>query len=106
MAYWTFKTQVIMPHTRKELLSWAKDVWEKIKGKQQQQEEVTIKGWLARDENGWLFFYKEKPNKGSWEWHARGVDDLHAVQREIDTLPIAWSDEEPTPCEVIYKIKK
>lgn len=91
-----------MPHTREELKKWAQELWGKVSG---HQKEVTINGWLARDENGVLFFYKEKPNKGSWEWHARKNDEWGAVQRELDTLPVAWSDEEPTPCELTYKIK-
>ena len=91
-----------MPHTRKEMLSWAKDVWEKITG--HKEEEVTIKGWIARDEDG-LFFFTEKPYKSSYEWSLQG-GDVRIVPRKLLFPSIRWEDPEPTPCEITIKIKK
>lgn len=92
-----------MPHasTREELRHWAKEVWEKIAG--HKEEEATIKGWLARDGDG-LFFFTAKPYKSSYKWSSQ-VDVVKIVPRKLFPS-IRWEDPEPTPCEIIIKIKK
>lgn len=91
-----------MPHTRKEMLSWAKDVWEKITGKK--EEEVTIKGWVARDESEMLFFFTEKPRKcGLGIWRSQ---NFFGEVSGVHFPSIRLEDTEPTPCEITIKIKK
>ena len=93
-----------MPHasTREELRHWAKEVWEKITG--HKEEEMTIKGWLARDKNKELLFYTKKPRKSSYEWSLQG-GDVNIMSRELFPS-IRWEDPEPTPCEITIRIKK
>ena len=93
-----------MPHTRKELLSWAKDAWEKITGKHQHQEEVSIKGWVARDRDGTLFLYTSTPNMNRKRscWYGPGCTTLS----QEDFPSVQWSDPEPTPATITIKIKK
>jgi len=94
-----------MPHTRKEMLSWAKDVWEKITG--HKEEEVGYHGWAARDKNGNLNFFVARPSKeydlGWWtvdEWPCRKIKILN------DKYPfIKWEDDEAIECELICHLK-
>lgn len=94
-----------MPHasTREELRHWAKEVWEKITGKK--EEEVTIKGWVARDSDKHLYFYSVQPQKDEIQWIG-GLCFGFYIPRDFDIFDVQWSDEEPTPCEITIKIKK
>ena len=93
-----------MPHTRKELLSWAKDAWEKITEKHQHQDEVTIKGWVARDRNGSLFLYTSTPNRNMKHscWFGSGCTPLF----QEDFPSVQWSDFGPTLASITIKIEK
>jgi len=57
--------------------------------------EKKITAWVARDENGRVFFYSEKPHKihgiGAWEGK---VLSLHQAK---------WEDEEPIEIELTIK---
>lgn len=58
--------------------------------------------WIARDEYGSLYIYKDKPCKGSYSWNCH---DIGYFQIE-DTFPeVKWEDEEPTEVELIIKKK-
>lgn len=94
-----------MPHTRKELLSWAKDAWEKITGKHK-EEEVTIKGWMARNADNALAFYTRKPIKNFDYWAMLYPTTCFLMGIRNDFPSVQWSDPEPTPCEITIKIKK
>lgn len=99
-----------MPHTRKEILEWGREMADKIfHGKNEEQklrknEEQKLKGWLARDKNGRVFFHSHKPRKYADDvWVAdkgfnRGIAPL-------DFHSIKWEDDEPTPCEITVKLK-
>ena len=57
--------------------------------------------WIARDENGSIYLYKRKPNKGSYSW---------GMWSEISLFPfdhifqfIKWEDEEPYLIEELLK---
>ena len=92
-----------MPQTRKELLSWAKDAWEKIIGKH--EEEVTIKGWVARDEKDILcLFHGITPEKDDNGKLWLGCNPMFLDNTSFSS--VQWSDQEPTPCEITIKIKK
>lgn len=94
-----------MPHTRKELREWAHETWEKITGKH--QEEITIKGWLARDKDGSLCLYTVKPWRitGSNRWHT-GTTPADAKIPMKYFPSVQWSDPEPTPATITIKIEK
>ena len=96
-----------MPHTRKELLSWAKDAWEKIIGKH--PEEVTIKGWVARDKDNSLSLYKFRPVKGKEQWSFNTpcwIIDIPYFEFKNHFPSVQWSDEEPTQVTITIKIEK
>lgn len=58
--------------------------------------------WIARDEDGSLFMYQNKPRKDEYHWYSTDYD-LFSID---DTLfpEIEWEDPEPT--EVQIEIKK
>ena len=98
-----------MPHMRKELLSWAKDAWEKITGKHQHQKEVSIKGWAVREQYGTLRFGTQKPIKGKEQWSFNipcwiFEPPYYECNGSFDN--VQWSDEEPTPATISIKIEK
>ena len=97
-----------MPQTRKELLSWAKDAWEKIIGKHK-EEEVTLKGWVVREQYGNLRFGTEKPVKGVGQWFFIApcwISELPYFEFKKPFPSVHWSDEEPTPATITIKIEK
>ena len=61
-----------------------------------------LKAWLARDYDGSLYIYTDKPIKKSYFWHAPKVGYL----KLDDSLfqEVQWSDEEPM--EITLTIKK
>lgn len=58
--------------------------------------------WLAKDEDGDLYIYKEKPHKRKYSWYCED-QDYFPIE---DTFPeVKWEDEEPTEVELIIKKK-
>ena len=54
----------------------------------------SIRAWVARDGNGRLFLYKDKPRKGINGWLSTSV---HICGMPSDAFPsIKWKDNEPT----------
>ena len=99
-----------MPHasTREELRHWAKEVWEKITG-HKEEEEVTIKGWVVREQCGTLRFGTQMPINGKDHWSFNTpcwIVDLPYFELKNRFNNVKWSDEEPTHCEITIKIKK
>lgn len=64
-------------------------------------QELTL--WIARDRNGSLFIYNEKPEKSNGYWYNTGRSQLVVGSSTI--LPeVKWEDEEPYKCRLIlYK---
>lgn len=93
-----------MPHTRKELLSWAKDAWEKIIGKN--PEEVTIKGWVVKDLDDHITFGTQKPIVDCciirfppcWKTRLPAYEEAELT----DSCELC----EPTPATITIKIEK
>lgn len=85
--------------TRKEILQFGKEIADKFFHKKH-QEEATIKGFVARDRNGKLYIYEERPIRYNEIWIGGRfflIDNL---------LPqVKWEDEEPTPVEITIKLK-
>lgn len=54
----------------------------------------SIHAWVARDSNGRLFLYRDKPRKSTIEWLSSSV---HVCGIPLDAFPsIKWEDDEPT----------
>ena len=59
-------------------------------------------GWLARDESGELYFYKDKPHKRKRGWWENALCRLKAFG---DLFPfIKWEDKEPWSVEELRKL--
>lgn len=85
--------------TRKEILQFGKEIADKFFHKKH-HEEVTVKGFVARDRDGTLFLYETTAIRYNNKWV------YGAYFLPIDLLPqVKWEDKEPTPCEIIIKLK-
>lgn len=62
-------------------------------------------GWIARDGDGRLYWYKEKPNKYTGR-HYWSRDCKHMSLGVIEVFPfITWEDEEPWSVEELRKLE-
>ena len=62
---------------------------------------VEIEGWLARDEDGELYLYRDKPLRGSEQWHENPVSITGLIELRRELFPeIKWSDDEPTKVKI------
>ena len=63
-----------------------------------------INAWVARDYDGSLYMYSDKPKKMSDFWHAAGV----GYMKLDDSLfpEVQWSDEEPKEIKLSIKNDK
>ena len=62
---------------------------------------VEILAWVARDEDGTLFLYKDKPFRGSEQWHENPVSITGLIELRRELFPeIQWSDDEPTRVKI------
>lgn len=85
--------------TRKEILQFGREIADKFFHKKH-QEEVTIKGFVARDRDGKLYLYDRTAIKYNNKWV------YGAFFLPIDLFPqVKWEDEEPTPVEITIKLK-
>ena len=55
-------------------------------------QEVTIEGWVARDESGGLYLYWGKPYRGTLEWHTSYNTPRQLPQ---ESFPEVTWDSEP-----------
>ena len=63
---------------------------------------VEIEAWVARDYDGMLYLYPDKPKKRSYHWYANKIGYM---KLDNSLFPeVQWSDEEPT--EIKLSIKK
>lgn len=59
-----------------------------------------IEAWAARDENGMLCLYIEKPRKLDNQWHSDYASSIGLLGYEC--FPeVKWSDEEPTKVKLV-----
>lgn len=85
--------------TRKEILQFGKEIADKFFHKKH-LEEVVAKCFIARDRDGKLYVYREKPVRYNNVWVGEGCF------LQIDLLPqVKWEDKEPTPVEITIKLK-
>lgn len=60
--------------------------------------------WIARDEDGSLWLYNEKPTKGKHVWlSSLDIDTQHRLNERLFPK-VQWSDQEPR--ELILKSTK
>lgn len=58
--------------------------------------------WIARDKDGILNLFKEKPNKERYRWYSDRIQPDMYLNRLL--FPeVKWEDEEPTEVELIIK---
>ena len=63
-----------------------------------------MEAWIARDEDGTLFLYKDKPFRGSEQWHENPVLFTGLIELRREWFPeIKWSDDEPTRVSITIK---
>ena len=59
-----------------------------------------IESWAARDMDGKLFLYRDKPIKDKFVWYSPGFS---LVLASASFPEIKWSDKEPTKVSITIK---
>lgn len=61
---------------------------------------IEIESWAARDMDGKLFLYRDKPIKDKFVWYSPGFS---LVLASASFPEIKWSDDEPTKVSITIK---
>jgi hypothetical protein len=67
-----------------------------------EEKEITIDGWIARDENGMLCLFNDKPLKRDVEWTC-GIRGSAMLIESTFFPKIKWEDAEPTKVKLIIE---
>ena len=59
-----------------------------------------IEAWAARDMDGKLFLYRDKPIKDKFVWYSPGFS---LVLASASFPEVKWSDDEPTKVSITIK---
>ena len=59
-----------------------------------------MEAWVARDKDGKLFLYRDKPIKDKFVWYSPGFS---LVLASASFPEIKWSDDEPTKVSITIK---
>ena len=59
-----------------------------------------MEAWVARDMDGKLFLYRDKPIKDKFVWYSPGFS---LVLASASFPEIKWSDDEPTRVSITIK---
>lgn len=60
-----------------------------------------MEAWLARDKDGMLYLYKDKPLRGSEQWHENPVSITGLIELRRELFPeVQWSDDDPTKVKI------
>ena len=59
-----------------------------------------LEAWVARDMDGKLFLYRDKPIKDKFVWYSPGFS---LVLASASFPEIKWSDDEPTRVSITIK---
>ena len=65
-----------------------------------------IEAWLARDYNGSIYIYTEKPQKLLETWFVRGSGFMKLDDMKLDDSlfpEVQWSDDEPTKVKLVIE---
>ena len=57
-----------------------------------------IEAWVARDKDGKLYLYRDRPIKDKFVWYSPGFS---LVLASASFPEIKWSDEEPTKVKIV-----
>ena len=71
-------------------------------GENEEEKEVEVDAWLARDSNGdlWIYVCKNKPTKEDCYWHCAEDADCMEIDGKF-FHEVQWSDEEPTKVRLV-----
>ena len=58
---------------------------------------IEIESWAARDMDGKLFLYRDKPIKDKFVWYSPGFS---LVLASASFPEVKWSDDEPTKVKI------
>ena len=58
---------------------------------------IEIESWAARDMDGKLFLYRDKPIKDKFVWYSPGFSFVLA---SASFPEVKWSDDEPTKVKI------
>ena len=61
---------------------------------------IEIELWAARDMDGKLFLYRDKPIKDKFVWYSPGFS---LVLASASFPEVKWSDDEPTKVSITIK---
>ena len=61
---------------------------------------IEIESWAARDMDGKLFLYRDKPIKDKFVWYSPGFS---LVLASASFPEVKWSDDEPTKVSITIK---
>lgn len=62
---------------------------------------IELEGWVARDEDGELYLYKDKPLRGSEQWRENPALITGLIELRKELFPeVQWSDDEPTKVKI------
>ena len=61
---------------------------------------IEIESWAARDMDGKIFLYRDKPIKDKFVWYSPGFS---LVLASASFPEIKWSDDEPTKVSITIK---
>ena len=61
---------------------------------------IEIESWAARDMDGKLFLYRDKPIKDKFVWYSPGFS---LVLASASFPEVQWSDDEPTKVSITLK---
>lgn len=67
-------------------------------------EEVTIDGWVARDRDGDIYIYRNKPTREDDIWLDDDAPNLISLQKS--SFPSLTWDSDPIEVELTIKLKK
>ena len=59
-----------------------------------------IEAWVARDKDGKLYLYRDRPIKDKFVWYSPGFS---LVLASASFPEIKWSDDEPTKVSITIK---
>jgi uncharacterized protein YdeI (BOF family) len=64
-----------------------------------EEKEITIDGWVARDKDGDIYVYSDKPDKERIEWLSSNFINI-----ERHSFPeVKWEDKKPTKVKLIVE---
>lgn len=53
--------------------------------------------WLARDKNGRIYLYRNRPKKDHVQWYSNDFPSINFLRLSDECFPeVKWSDVEPT----------